>query len=191
MSGYDIRKHFSESLVYLWNESYGQIYPALKRLADAGLIALVAAGQSGKRERQVYALKPKGRERLRQWLALPPQKQPVRNELQLKLFLGHSARPESLFEHISRFRGEQEELLAMYFIIRDCVRVEHAKSPHLKYWLLGLSHGIRKCRAEIDWCNEALSVLRPSRSESKVKKASSQRAPSQVRLRGHGGEGGI
>jgi PadR family transcriptional regulator AphA len=158
MSGYDIRKHFSESLVYLWNESYGQIYPALKRLADAGLIAPVAAGQSGKRERQVYALKSKGRERLRQWLALPPQQQPVRNELQLKLFLGHSAPAESLLEHIGRFRREQEELLAMHFIIRDSIRVEHAKSPHLTYWLLGLSHGIRKCRAEIDWCNEALRV---------------------------------
>ena len=177
MSGYDIRKHFRESLAYLWNESYGQIYPALKRLADAGLITPVAAGHSGKRERQVYALKPQGRERLREWLALPPQKQPIRNELQLKLFLGHSAPPKALFEHVRRFRHEQEELLAMYLIIRDSIRVEHTRSPHLKYWMLNLNHGIRKCRVEIDWCNEALRVLRLSGSDRKANEGGSHVRP--------------
>jgi PadR family transcriptional regulator, regulatory protein AphA len=96
---------------------------------------------------------------LREWLAFPPQQQPIRNELQLKLFLGRSAPPGALLEHIQRFRTEQEELLAMFHIIRDSVRVEHAESPNLKYWMLGLSHGMRIRQAEIDWCNEAIRVL--------------------------------
>jgi DNA-binding PadR family transcriptional regulator len=32
MSGYDIRKTVQESIRFFWSESYGQIYPALKRL---------------------------------------------------------------------------------------------------------------------------------------------------------------
>lgn len=159
MSGYDLRKHFSESLIYFWNESYGQIYPALKRLAKAALIAPVAAGQSGKRERQVYGLTPQGRAHLQEWLAQSPREQPTRNEFLLKLFLGQSAPPGALVEHIRRFRTQQEELLAMFLIIRDAVRAEHARSPNLRYWMLGLSHGIGIRRAEIDWCNEALRVL--------------------------------
>ena len=181
MAGYDIHKHFKESLAYLWSESYGQIYPALRRLAREALIAPVAVEQTGKREKQVYALTQKGRGRLQEWLALPPRNQPIRNELQLKLFLGHSAPWESLCQHVHRFRTEQEELLAMYFVIRDSVRVEHAKSPHLKYWMLNLDHGIRKCRAEIDWCKEALRVLQRSHKSPTIRRRSVDRARAMVK----------
>jgi len=160
MSGYDLRKHFQESLIYFWSESYGRIYPILKQLAKEGLVEPVKAAQSGKRERQVYALTGKGRSTLRDWLARPPQQQPARNEFLLKLFLGSSAPPEALLRHIEEFRAEQEKLLAMFMIIRDSVREEHVGSPNLQYWMLGLDHGIRMRRAEIDWCNQALRVLK-------------------------------
>ena len=39
LSGYDMRKGIQNSIGYFWGESYGQIYPALKRLASEGLIA--------------------------------------------------------------------------------------------------------------------------------------------------------
>jgi PadR family transcriptional regulator, regulatory protein AphA len=159
MSGYDLRQVFQESLIYFWNESYGQIYPTLKSLAREGLTVPVQAEQAGKRERQVYALTSKGREHLRAWLARPPQSQPIRNEFLLKLFLGKQAPPGALGEHVRSLQREHEGLLAMYLIIRDSVRKEHARSPSLPYWMLCLSHGIRMRRAEIEWCQEALRVI--------------------------------
>jgi len=36
VSGYDIKKRFEESLSYFWNESYGQIYPILKKITQTG-----------------------------------------------------------------------------------------------------------------------------------------------------------
>jgi len=177
MSGYDVRKHFGESLSYFWNESYGQIYPTLKQLAKEGLVAAVSAGQAGKRDRQVYSLTSKGRDHLREWLAKPPQNQPIRNEFLLKLFLGRSPPRGALCEHIGRFRTEQEELLAMFLIIQDSVRIEHAKSPNLKYWMLGLKHGVGIRRAEIKWCNEPLRVLD---SASAKRKAHPRRSGSRI-----------
>jgi PadR family transcriptional regulator AphA len=41
MSGYDIRRNLDESLSYFWSESYGQIYPSLKKLEASRLIAPV------------------------------------------------------------------------------------------------------------------------------------------------------
>src|ERR1035441_9620557 len=35
-SGYDLRKAIESSVGYFWGESYGQIYPTLKRLAAGG-----------------------------------------------------------------------------------------------------------------------------------------------------------
>jgi DNA-binding PadR family transcriptional regulator len=36
MSGYDIKKFYEKNVAGFWSESYGQIYPILKRLAEEG-----------------------------------------------------------------------------------------------------------------------------------------------------------
>src|SRR4051812_1177259 len=86
MSGYDIRRNLDESLSHFWSESYGQIYPALRRLEAARLIAPVKQAGAGARRKRLYTLTPLGRARLRAWLAEAPKPQPPRNELMLKLF---------------------------------------------------------------------------------------------------------
>ena len=37
MSGYEIRKVAASSIGHFWSESYGQIYPTLRKLVAAGL----------------------------------------------------------------------------------------------------------------------------------------------------------
>ncbi|MYF92724.1 MAG: PadR family transcriptional regulator, partial [Gemmatimonadetes bacterium] len=37
MSGYDMKKLIAQSISYFWNESFGQIYPTLKKLVEEGL----------------------------------------------------------------------------------------------------------------------------------------------------------
>ncbi len=56
MSGYDIRKFVRENIGYFWKESYGQIYPMLKRMAAEGLVDVRVERNSGKPDRQVYSL---------------------------------------------------------------------------------------------------------------------------------------
>lgn len=159
MSGYDLGKNLRESLNYFWAESNGQIYPTLKRLVSDGLIVPVATQPIGRRLRQKYALTPAGRKRLREWLARPPQFQPPRNELLLKLFLGRSAPKGVIAEHVARFKGQYEEIQKVFKGIRTSLQREHAGSPDLKYWVLCLDHGIRLRQAQIDWCNSVLKEL--------------------------------
>ena len=40
MSGYDVKKLIERSIAHFWNESYGQIYPSLNRLAAEGKLVL-------------------------------------------------------------------------------------------------------------------------------------------------------
>src|SRR3989441_13271562 len=87
MSGYDVKKLIERSIAHFWNESYGQIYPSLNRLADEGLAERRRERQRGKPDRHVYSLTSKGRAELLRWLALPARLGPVRSELLLKLFL--------------------------------------------------------------------------------------------------------
>src|SRR3989475_5996974 len=86
MSGYDVKKLIERSIAHFWNESYGQIYPILNRLAAEGLAERRRERQRGKPDRHVYSLTPKGRQELERGLALPPRLEPVRSELLLKPF---------------------------------------------------------------------------------------------------------
>src|SRR2546428_7473662 len=94
MSGYDVKKLIERSIAHFWNESYGQIYPILNRLAAEGLAERRRERQRGKPDRHVYSLTSKGRAELPRWLALPPRPQTRRSEVLLERF-PRPARPRA------------------------------------------------------------------------------------------------
>ena len=68
MSGYDLGQTIRGSVRHFWNESYGQIYPNLKKLAGGGFVRSKTERQKGKPNRQIYSITKKGHERLARWL---------------------------------------------------------------------------------------------------------------------------
>ena len=48
MSGYDMRTVISQSIGHFWSESFGQIYPALKRLTAEGFVEKKTERQKGR-----------------------------------------------------------------------------------------------------------------------------------------------
>ena len=84
-SGYHIRKTIETTVGFFWGESFGQIYPTLKRLAADGLI-VPDASSTGNKNRVEYSLTPDGHACLEKWLAVPYRADPPRDEFLLKLF---------------------------------------------------------------------------------------------------------
>jgi DNA-binding PadR family transcriptional regulator len=160
MSGYDIRRNLEESLSHFWSESYGQIYPSLRRLEASGLIAPVKQPPAGSRRKRSFTLTRQGRARLRNWLAEAPKPQPPRNELMLKIFFGRLAPPGAVTAHLRRLQVQQERLLATLEDIERQLRVERAGHPDLRYWLLTLKAGIERGKALLDWSDDALADLK-------------------------------
>ena len=68
MSGYDIKDRVDRSTRFFWATSYGQIYPELRRLSEAGLIEGEADAR-GRAPPHFLSLTPAGREALEGWLA--------------------------------------------------------------------------------------------------------------------------
>jgi PadR family transcriptional regulator AphA len=91
-SGYEIKRLVDKSARFFWAASYGQIYPELKRLVDAGLITGSDASQ-GARQRTVYKLTAAGKRAAREWIAGPPQVFELRDEGLLELFFAGSIEP--------------------------------------------------------------------------------------------------
>jgi DNA-binding PadR family transcriptional regulator len=104
-SGYEIKQLVDSSARFFWAASYGQIYPELKRLEDAGLVAGSDASQ-GARQRTVYKLTGKGKRAAREWINSEPQVFELRDEGLLELFFAGSIEPSRTAE-IARERAEK------------------------------------------------------------------------------------
>ncbi|MHB8600121.1 MAG: PadR family transcriptional regulator [Ktedonobacteraceae bacterium] len=159
MSGYDIKKAIENSVANFWNESYGQIYPILKQLADMGLTTSHTEKQEGKPERYVYTLTDKGREELLHWLTEPVEHAVERNELLLKLFFGHEVPVTINIEHVRQFRVLMVELLEKYTGIIACLNEHCMDSPDIPYSRITVSYGLHRTRALLQWCDETIELL--------------------------------
>src|SRR5947209_13038179 len=159
MSGYDLKKYIEMGTSNFWSESYGQIYPMLKQLAEEGLTTSHVEKHEGRPERHVYTLTDKGWDALRHWLTEPVEYQLARNELLLKLFFGGQIQGPVSAEHVQRHRGLQMQLLQHYDGIEAHLQSNFAGSPHLPYWLMTLSYGRHIARALLAWCDETLIAL--------------------------------
>jgi DNA-binding PadR family transcriptional regulator len=159
MSGYDIRQLIPESIGHFWSESYGQIYPGLKRLAAAGLVSKKTERKKGSPDRNVYSLTEDGREQLRRWLNLPVAEVVPRNELLLKLFFGWHVSPDVSREHVQAYLDLHGEKLQAYGAIAKALRRDEADDPQLPFWLMTLSLGRHHSAATVKWCRETLAEL--------------------------------
>jgi len=159
MSGYDLKKNIEMSTSNFWTESYGQIYPMLKQLAEEGLTTSHIEKKEGRPERHVYALTDKGWEALRAWLTEPVEYQLSRNELLLKLFFGRQVQTPISAEHVQKHRALQIQVLQHFDEIEAHLHANFAESSHLTYWLMTLSYGRHIAHALLAWCDETLITL--------------------------------
>jgi PadR family transcriptional regulator AphA len=159
MSGYDIRKEAAASIGHFWSESYGQLYPALRELAAAGLVRRRVGGPAGQRERQIYEITERGLEALQAWRRVAPRSAPVRNELLLKLFFADSGSLGPELEWIDDLLTQESSALREFRRIRAALRRQE-RHPSLPFWLMALSHGEHRSRAIVRWCRETKAALR-------------------------------
>ncbi|MGA2635324.1 MAG: PadR family transcriptional regulator [Terracidiphilus sp.] len=159
MSGYDLGQTIRASVGHFWNESYGQIYPNLKRLEAEGFVTSKTERQKGKPDRHIYSVTQKGRERVAAWLEVKPQPEVPRNELLLKLFFGAQVAQEISIQHVQRMVESESAYLREF---RRIEREEIAKNMHYPgapYWKMAARYGQLELEAHLRWAKETLVEL--------------------------------
>jgi len=159
MSGYDLGLTIRSSVGFFWSESYGQIYPNLKKLAANGFVNAKTERQKGKPDRRIYSITGKGRERLANWLALEPQPEIPRNELLLKLFFGAQASPESLTQYVDRMAQREGAVLARIAQVEREIAAGK-QYPGTPYWRMAARFGQLELEAHLRWAKQTLGELR-------------------------------
>lgn len=159
MSGYDLGQTVRMSIGHFWNESYGQIYPNLKKLAAAGYVTGKTEKQKGKPDRQIYSITNKGRERLAAWLRVEPQPEIPRNELLLKLFFAVQAGPGNIVGFVERMASSENAVLKRLDGLEEEIAKLH-RYPDAPYWKMALRFGQLELEAHQRWAEETLAELR-------------------------------
>jgi DNA-binding PadR family transcriptional regulator len=176
MSGYTLRSVIAQSIGNFWSESYGQIYPALKRLTAEGLVEKKTERQKGRPDRNVYSLTSSGTERLKRWLEVPATTEVPRNDLLLKLFFGVHAPVSASRRNVAEFVAGQEAALERYAAIAKDLERKKKDNEAVRFWLMTLSYGRHHSTAMVAWGRETLRELdaieKQGRKRSTAKKRS-------------------
>ncbi|QEO09131.1 PadR family transcriptional regulator [Protaetiibacter larvae] len=156
MTGYAVRDAIRTHLGSFWNESFGQIYPALARLRTEGLVEVDAGERTGS---SVHRLTAAGRARLVELMREPAVMTPPRNGMLLRLFFGDVIGAEACRALVGEAREQAVAQLAALAAARRETEAEPAELPQRAYWLMTISAGEHTARASIAWADETLAAL--------------------------------
>lgn len=153
-TGYEMRSFFAESIGHFWSESYGQLYPVLKRLEAEGLATSQQAGR-----RREYTITDAGQAVLKDWLARPAELHTPRMEILLKLFFGRHLDRAAALAHVERHEQELRAAMTAYEGVDQQLQAMPADHPDRTFWRLTLRYGQLGTEAGLAWCAEARALL--------------------------------
>lgn len=153
MSGYDIKQWIDKSVRFFFAASYGQIYPELKKLAQAGLVVGEEDAESG-RARTGYTITDSGRAALRDWLLENDSRIEMRDQGILRIFFAESLTTEERIAKIAALRDERAAQLAVI----EAIEVPPEDVNHVMPDLV-LDYGLGLHKYVIEWCDRAIAKL--------------------------------
>lgn len=147
-TGYEIKSLLDKSTRFFWAISYSQIYPELKRLAEAGLVAGRDTTEGG-RKRIEYRITEAGRNELEEWLAQPPGIFEMRDEGLLKLFFSGAGNPDDSIATLRAMEARHREMVQQLRELEQAASCLQESNPYPEI--------VRRAGVEFfdlfaDWC---------------------------------------
>jgi len=170
-SGYDLVQQLDGGLGWFWAASHSQIYPELRRLEAAGLIAGTATTVGERLEKRVYDLTGDGADDLQRWTARPPEYRPNRDPERLQLIFSDSngldAVRQHLQDHLDHFSNRRAQVIEMRgrILFGENARVQQRlekrseEDREITVLLRDLAYGgdVQRAELEIAWARAALA----------------------------------
>lgn len=160
MHGYELRRQLSAQLGAFRTLSYGSLYPALRRLTEAGLIAEAPTGSlphplAGRRGRIVYELTASGRERLAATLATadPAAWEDEAFDVRFTLFATTDARTR-----LRILEGRHARMVERLSLLRESSQRTRERMD--AYTAELARHGLEQVEREVEWLENLIDTER-------------------------------
>lgn len=159
LTGYEIKKIVDIRFSFFWNESYGQIYPELKKMMAEGLITMHSMPDAGKRKKIGYSITENGKKALVAWLTGPTEKESVRFELLLKMYFSNMVDAKVMQRQVFDFLTAHEQQLAVLNMVQTELQVIAEEHSNHQDILRIIDFGQKVYTAYIEWCRETIKYL--------------------------------
>ncbi|MEM9178378.1 MAG: PadR family transcriptional regulator [Pseudomonadota bacterium] len=158
MSGYDLAKHFDQTVGFFWRATHSQIYRELSKLKDRGHVSAEDVPQRGKPNRILYSITDAGRDALWVWSRQPCAPDPVKDDFLVRLYGLEHMDVDALREHLAQRLDGHRDRLAKFKALAESTEPNSVAAIGR---LRGLEIGLRYEREWAAWCEETLAALAP------------------------------
>ncbi|MCM1268374.1 MAG: PadR family transcriptional regulator [Bacteroidales bacterium] len=168
MTGYDIMEVFRDSLHYFWDAKTSQIYRELQGLEQRGWVDKTIVPQTGKPDKNVYAVTAAGREELLRWLGDDDlglrQKTPI---LMKVFFMGERSDEENLHYFESVLKSCEIFLKGLESVPQSIDRYGEGivQKEKARYWQMTLEYGRQSMQMHIRWAQDCIRRLKENQSD--------------------------
>jgi len=107
MTGYAIKKTMEKSTNFFFNTSYGNIYPTLKKLEEAGHLTSEEEIKNGKLNKS-YSITQSGKQVFRRWLGENSDIAMIRDEALCRLFFFSHLEKDKIIDELHSYIGRLE-----------------------------------------------------------------------------------
>lgn len=159
-SGYDLAKHFDESINCFWKASQQQIYRELARLEEQGWVSSEVVPQEGRPNKKLYSITELGKQELTEWIGQPSEPTQIREDLLVKILSGYLVSKSVIRQELERRRQVHLEKLSHFQDLeQQHFQNLQALPPERQFRYLTLRRGMRYEADWIAWCDEALELI--------------------------------
>ncbi|MES0491292.1 MAG: PadR family transcriptional regulator [Leptospirales bacterium] len=173
-SGYDLKKIIEKSIGYFWQESYGQIYPVLKKLHQNNYVTKKTLKQNNKPDKNMYSITASGKTHLELWLSSPMQVSPERNELLLRTFFGPNTDIQITVQMLENHLKESIKMKSIFLEIKSIVKsncvIDSGSIENSTFSMITLEYGIMNLDMQIKWAKSSIKTLEEYATKKRSRK---------------------
>ncbi|MDA3630936.1 PadR family transcriptional regulator [Saccharopolyspora sp. WRP15-2] len=164
-SGYQLAKAFDVGMANFWHALPQQLYAELAKLEREGLLAGREVVQESRPNKRLFSVTDAGLAELHRFAAAPSKPSSIRDDLMVKVAAADSVDAAALIEQLEERAGIAAAKIELFEQLLRKMRGDLdeaeflARGARIGPYLTCL-RGRRFERENLDWCNEAVSVLR-------------------------------
>jgi PadR family transcriptional regulator, regulatory protein AphA len=155
-TGYDLKKMITASTAFYWSGNNNQIYTALVRLHQEGLVSLEVQNQDYLPSRKIYTLNEAGKSALREWISSPPELPQFKKTFLMQLAWADQLNRDDLDSLMAKYEYEiNMRLLMLQEQERRGSNLNPARTNREKYIWNMIDENYRRTYAlELAWIQE-------------------------------------
>ncbi|MEI6777077.1 MAG: PadR family transcriptional regulator [Chloroflexales bacterium] len=163
MSGYDLKKHFDQSIAHFWSATQSHIYKALEDLEKDGWVESQRISQEGRPNRKQYRITDTGGDELRRWVHTPLPLDVKREAWLIQVFFAHGITNEAIIEVFDQRIAAIRHYCAQLQLAQENIDETYADMGVERIrdlWQLTLDYGTSYYAHEIAWLEQTRERIR-------------------------------